>query len=130
MKFVYLSLTGNVRRFVKSMGVVDAVELNYSYPFTEVDEDYIVICPTYDDEITEIISDFIEYKNNRINLVGFVGSGNRNFDDGFCFNAKDLSDKYSVPLIHCIEFEGKEHDITKLNEEVYKIESARTTKEE
>lgn len=130
MRIVYLSLTGNVRKFVKDLGVVNAIELNYSHPFTEVEEDYIVICPTYDDEITDIISDFIEYKNNRKYLLGFVGSGNLNFDDSYCFNAKDLSEKYGKPLIHCFEFDGKEHDIKKFNEEVYKIEIARITEEE
>ena len=128
MKLVYLSLTGNVRRFVSKVGM-DSVELNYSNPLTEIDEDFIVIAPSYDDEITDIFSEFIEYKENINYLIGFVGSGNLNWEDKYCFNAKDLALKYSKPFIFGFELEGTENDIIRFKEEVDKVGITRTTKE-
>lgn len=128
MKIVYLSLTGNVRSFVSRVGM-DSIELNYSNPLTGMDEDYIIIVPSYDDEITEIFSDFIEYKDNMRHLVGIVGSGNKNWDDSYCFNAKDLSLKYSKPFIFDFELDGTEQDIIDFKKEVDKVEVARTTEE-
>ena len=129
MKIVYISLTGNVRSFVKRVGM-DSVELEYSNPFTEVDEDYIVIAPSYDEEITDLFSDFIEYKDNMKYLIGFVGSGNRNWgNDVYCFNAKDLSEKYNKPFIFNFELGGTDKDIIDFKKEVDKVAIARATKE-
>ena len=124
MKIVYLSLTGNIRKFVKKIGM-DSVELNYSNPTTEMNEDYILITPTYDDEITDVISEFINYKDNISHLKGFVGSGNKNFDDSYCFNAEVLSRKYNKPLIFKFEMSGTDNDIMKFKEEVNNVEIAR-----
>ena len=127
MKLIYISLTGNVREFIKKVGM-DNQEIGYLHLF-EIEEPYIVVVPTYDDDITDMVSNFVDYKNNREHLIGFVGSGNRNFDNEFCFNAKDLSKKYNKPLIFTFEFSGMEHDIIKFKEEVRKIGIARTKKE-
>lgn len=124
MKLVYLSLTGNVRSFVQQVGM-DSVELSYSNPLTEVDDEYIVIAPSYDDEITDIISEFIDYKDNINHLVGFVGSGNMNWDTLYCFNAKDLSKKYNKPLIFTFELSGTDNDIIDFKKEVDKVEITR-----
>jgi protein involved in ribonucleotide reduction len=128
MLIVYLSLSGNVRSFVNRIGM-NNVEINYSNPLTEVNEDYILITPTYDDEITDIVSDFIDYKNNMSHLVGFVGSGNLNFNEGYCFNAKNLSKKYNKPLIFTFEFSGTDNDVMELKKEVYRVGITRATKE-
>ncbi|MCS0824856.1 class Ib ribonucleoside-diphosphate reductase assembly flavoprotein NrdI [Cytobacillus firmus] len=123
MLLVYLSLTGNVRSFVKKVGM-DSMELNYSNPCTEVDQEYFIITPTYDDDITDVISSFIDYGKNIHFLKGFVGSGNKNFDNNYCFNAMDLSKKYSKPLIFKFEFSGTDKDISQFKEEVLKIEES------
>ncbi|MDE1407111.1 class Ib ribonucleoside-diphosphate reductase assembly flavoprotein NrdI [Bacillus sp. FSL W8-0445] len=128
MLLVFVSLTGNVRNFVGRVGM-DSLELDYSNPLTEVDEDYIVVTPSYDDDLTDVISEFIEYKDNLKHLVGFVGSGNRNFDDEYCFNARDLSNKYNKPLIFKFEFSGTEKDITDFKKEVQKFGVTEINKE-
>lgn len=116
----YLSLTGNVRKFVKSVGM-ESLEIDYSNPFVQMEKDFIVIVPSYDDEITEFFSQFIEYKDNRKHLIGIVGSGNRNFNTSFCFNAEDLSKKYKKPLLMKFEISGTMADVVKFKEEVEKI---------
>ncbi|PLT33121.1 class Ib ribonucleoside-diphosphate reductase assembly flavoprotein NrdI [Bacillus sp. V5-8f] len=124
MLIVYLSLTGNVKNFVERVGM-DSVELNYSNPLTEVDQEFIVIAPTYDDDITDVISSFIEHKKNIHFLKGFVGSGNKNFDMSYCFNAEELSKKYGKPLIFKFEFSGTDKDIMQFKKEVSSIEESR-----
>lgn len=120
MKLVYISLTGNVRSFIEKIGM-DSQELSYSNPQVEMQEDYIVIVPTYDDEITDVTSQFIDYKNNKDKLIGFVGSGNKNWDEFYCFNAKDLSKKYSKPMIMDFELDGTNQDVIRFKKEVENI---------
>lgn len=115
MIVAYLSLTGNVEKFVEGLNV-DSVEIDYSNPQVAVNEKYLLVVPTYDEELTSIISEFIEYEENLSYLVGIVGSGNRNFDSSFCFNAVEISDKYNKELIAKIEFDGANDDITKIKE--------------
>lgn len=125
MIIVYLSLTGNVRKFVEKTEM-KGIELEYSNPFVEVNNDFLIIVPSYDDDITTFFSKFIEYKNNLANLRAVVGSGNRNFDKDFCFNAEELATKYNKPLILKFEFSGTEKEMDNFRKEVLTIEVTRT----
>lgn len=128
MIVTYVSLTGNVRNFVERVGI-KSVEIDYFNPSIEIDDYFVVIIPSYDDEMTQVICEFIDYKNNASHLLGFVGSGNRNFDDLYCFNAVELSKKYSKPLIFKFEFSGTDYDIMQFKKEVDKIEISRVKQE-
>ncbi|UFT99855.1 class Ib ribonucleoside-diphosphate reductase assembly flavoprotein NrdI [Radiobacillus kanasensis] len=90
-------------------------------PFHEVFEDYIVVVPSYENMITEDVSDFIDYKGNIAYLQGFASSGNLNFDDLYCVNAKELSIKYNKPLIFTFEYAGTDKDIEYFKKEVNSI---------
>ncbi|MFJ1626634.1 class Ib ribonucleoside-diphosphate reductase assembly flavoprotein NrdI [Marinilactibacillus psychrotolerans] len=117
MKVVYLSLTGQTRKFVNKLGM-DLLEITPTDPFISVDEPYIVITPTYEKEVTEILNDFIETENNQSFLKGVAGGGNINFGQLFVFTAKDLARDYNVPLLHSFEFQGSEVDVKKLKKAV------------
>lgn len=117
MKVVYLSLTGQTRKFVNKLGM-DFLEITPTDPFIAVDEPYIVITPTYEKEVTEILNDFIETENNQSFLKGVAGGGNINFGQLFVFTAKDLARDYNVPLLHSFEFQGSEVDVKKLKKAV------------
>ncbi|MED1203545.1 class Ib ribonucleoside-diphosphate reductase assembly flavoprotein NrdI [Heyndrickxia acidicola] len=117
MLIVFLSLTGNVRSFVKRTEM-ESLEINYTNPLLEVNESFIVMVPSYDDDISETICSFINYKNNVTYLKGFVGSGNLNFDDKYCFNAKELSKIYNKPLLFTFEFSGTNEDVINFKKEV------------
>lgn len=122
MKVVYFSLTGKVRKFVKSLNM-NSIELNDEIKNTEINEDYVVVVPSYEDkEITEIVNEFIEYGNNQSYLKGVAGSGNIAFDDMYVITAKRLSAKYKVPLLISFEFEGTDRDIESFKKEVSNIE--------
>ena len=121
MLLVYMTLTGNVREFVDKTDF-DSIELDPSDPFIEVNEDYIVVVPSYVGEIDDEVSDFIDYKDNRRYLKGFAASGNLNFDDLYCVNGKSLSKKYNEPLIFTFEYSGTETDVENFEKEVKRIE--------
>jgi protein involved in ribonucleotide reduction len=116
-----MSITGNVRDFVERVGM-DSYELNPANPFKEVNEDYILIVPSYVGLIDDDASDFIDYKDNLKHLKGFASSGNLNFNDLYCVNAKFLSRKYNKPIIFTFEYSGTDKDVENFKREVGKIE--------
>lgn len=114
-------MTGQTRRFIKKLDL-PAYEIDASNPFVELHEPYILIVPTYDRDITEVVNDFVDYKSNRDNLKGVAGSGNRNFADLFVFTAKDFAKDYNVPLLFVFEFNGTDDDVNKFKKVVSEIE--------
>ncbi|MDO4701897.1 MAG: class Ib ribonucleoside-diphosphate reductase assembly flavoprotein NrdI [Erysipelotrichaceae bacterium] len=120
MKVVYMSLTGQTRKFIKKLQA-DAIEISRLSEKFEIGEPYIMIVPTYDYQVTCIMDQFVDFGNNIQYLRGVCGSGNRNFNDLFCFSAKDLAKKYHVPLLHCFEFHGSDYDVDRIKDEVNKI---------
>lgn len=120
MKVVYLSLTGQTRRFVTKLDW-PSLEITPQNAFSEINEPYIIVAPTYDIEATEYLNDFIETGQNRQHLKGIAGSGNRNFNTLFCFTAKDLAAEYQIPLLHCFEFQGTDQDVQILKEKVREL---------
>lgn len=105
-----MSLTGNTRKFVNKLGL-ESLEISPTNPFVEVDYDYIVIVPTYENEATEIMKDFLETGDNLSHCRGIAGGGNLNFAQLYCFTAKDFARDYNLPLIHCFEFQGNQNDL-------------------
>ena len=122
MKLVFFSLTGQTRRFIKKLGL-DSYEIDATDPFYEMNEPFILIVPTYDIEVTEVVNDFIEHKTNRDNMLGVAGGGNLNFADLFIFTAKDIARDYNVPLVFSFEFSGTDDDVKNFKKVVSEIES-------
>lgn len=125
MLVVYISLTGNTRRFVEKLGM-DSLEINQMNPYVEIDRDCVFILPTYSDTLTDIASDFINYKNNRQYVKGIVGGGERNFGRNYIFSPRDLAKKEGIPLIFDFEKSGNNLDVKNFKKEVHKIESTKT----
>lgn len=126
MKVVFMSLTGQTRKFVQKLGY-DAIEITPNTAFQEIDESYIVVAPTYEIEATEPLNDFIETGNNLAYLKGVAGGGNRNFNTLFGFTAKDLAEAYQVPLLHLFEFQGSDYDVVFLKEKVSELGKSETS---
>ena len=112
MKLVYFSVTGQTRRFIKKLDLP-------AY------EPFILVIPTYDAEITEVVNDFLDYKSNQELLVGVAGGGNRNFAELFVYTAKDIARDYHVPLLYSFEFSGTDEDVETFKKVVEEIESKR-----
>lgn len=117
----YLSLVGNTRKFVEK--VTDRsveITIDNSLELTMTSE-YILIVPTYSEETSDIIRDFLENETNRRLCKGIVGAGNRNFAHLFCYTAKDLSQEFNLPLLHMFEFQGSPVDVEKIEKELEAI---------
>ena len=124
MKIIYFSVTGQTRRFIKKLGpTVDATEIDPVDPLFMVNEPFVLIVPTYEDEITYPVTEFLEYANNAASLKGIVGTGNRNFEELFIFTAKNLAKKFNVPVLYSFEFNGTPTDVQNFKEAVNKLES-------
>ncbi len=120
MKVVYLSLTGKTRQFVKKLDW-DFVEISKKNPVCQMEEPYIVITPTYGEQVANFFYEFIEFGENQSLLKGVAGSGNRNFNKSFCSNSRELASKYGIPLLHCFENQGTDKDVQILIEKVREI---------
>lgn len=114
MKVAYMSMTGNVKRFIGKLNLDDdmIVEIADNIPPKSLNgEKYILIVPTYDEFMTESIDEFIE-ENGKENCLGVMGSGNLNFgDDLFIFTAHDLTKNYGIPVLLGFEYAGMQPDI-------------------
>ncbi len=120
MKIVYMSLTGNVRHFIERTKM-DSYELSPSSPLKEMKEDYVIVIPSYVGYINDDVIEFVDYKNNLKFLKGFASSGNLNFNDDYCINAKQLSKKYNKPLFFKFEYSGTDKDVDNFKKEVNEI---------
>lgn len=124
MRIAYFSVTGQTRRFIKKLDL-PAYEIEPANPFFEINEPFILVVPTYDIEITEVVNDFLDYKTNKDNLQGVAGGGNRNFAELFVYTAKDIARDYGVPLLFSFEFSGTNEDVESFKKVVSEIESER-----
>ena len=120
MKVVYLSLTGKTRQFVKKLNW-DFIEISKKNSTVQMEEPYIVITPTYGEQVAHFFYEYIDFEENRNLLMGVAGSGNRNFNTSFCSNARALAVKYEIPLLHCFENQGTDKDVQILIEKVREI---------
>lgn len=50
MKIVYFSVTGQTRRFIKKLDLA-ACEIEPANPFFEINEPFVLVVPTYDQEL-------------------------------------------------------------------------------
>ncbi|MBO0440388.1 nrdI protein [Enterococcus sp. DIV0212c] len=124
MKIVYFSVTGQTRRFIKKLDLA-ACEIEPANPFFEINEPFVLVVPTYDQEITEVVNDFLDYKNNREYLQGVAGGGNLNFAELYVYTAKDIARDYNVPMLFAFEFSGTNEDVESFKKVVNELESKR-----
>lgn len=103
---VYFSLSGNVRKFVGKTGLENTLEIDHVNPFIEVNEPFVLIVPTYAKDSIEQIWDFMDFKENAKHCMGIAGSGNLNFNNLYCYTARDLSEQYDAPVFFDFEFSG------------------------
>ena len=102
---VYLSITGQTRKFIHKLDY-PLLEITPDSVFTEVQEPYIVVVPTYEKEATEIVNEFIEVGNNRHYFKGVAGGGNRNFNTLLWFYSQGSSPRLSSAPLALIWISG------------------------
>ena len=114
MKLVYLSLTGNCKRFaLKNTEIFDEIISINEYS----NGDFYFVIPTYG--FGEIpLEAFKLLKQHKKECKGLIASGNKNWGSNFAVAGDKLSKKYNIPLILKIEQAGNQQDIQTLKEKI------------
>lgn len=112
MLIAYDSRTGNVRRFVKKLGL-PAVQIDEGM---ELDEPFILV--TYTTGFGQAPDKVLSFlKHNYRSMKGVVASGNRNWGEGFARSADRISALYSVPVLGKFELSGTQRDVEHIHRE-------------
>jgi|TARA_R110002051_G_scaffold43404_1_gene88935 protein involved in ribonucleotide reduction len=115
-KILYWSgATGNTHRFVEKIGLPALRIQNHGDPL-RMDEPCVLIIPTYADglgrgAISKPVRRFLDLPENRHNVLGVIGGGNRNFGQMFAQGATAVSVKYGMPVLHRFELAGLPEDV-------------------
>ncbi|WDF81891.1 class Ib ribonucleoside-diphosphate reductase assembly flavoprotein NrdI [Lacticaseibacillus pabuli] len=134
----YVSISGNTRAFAKRLvalsqvehaknaanPLINAVEYDEQADTSIMDQPYFIMVPTYldggdgiDNGYTEVLTlDFRDELDagNTENLLGIIGSGNRNFNAQFGLTAKHYARRYNSPLIGLYELRGNDEEAHKI----------------
>ena len=95
VKIAFYTITGQTQRFIDKTGL-DAHRIEDAHPQYQMNDKYILILP---------------YKDNKKNLLGLIGCGNRNFNDLFGQTAKKISVTLHVPILYLLELSGNSTDV-------------------
>jgi protein involved in ribonucleotide reduction len=134
LRIVYISISGNTRSFVERLAELAAQQhaldehapliepFEYTEQFDEaiLDQPYFVFVPTYLDGGDGIHTGYHEILTvdlrdelddaDTTNMLGIVGSGNRNFNAQFGLTAKHYARRYNTPLIGLYELRGNDEE--------------------
>ncbi len=134
----YVSISGNTRAFVKRLVAyaakqhvlaasnpeINAVEYTESVDVSIMDKPFFAMVPTYLDGGDGINSGYKEVMTldfrdeldagNTDNLLGIIGSGNRNFNAQFGLTAKHYARRYNSPVIGMFELRGNDEEAEKI----------------
>lgn len=134
----YVSISGNTRAFVKRLCAyaeqqhaknadayqINAVEYSESVDVSIMDQPFFAMVPTYLDGGDGINNGYKEVMTldfrdeldagNTENLLGIVGSGNRNFNAQFGLTAKHYARRFNSPVIGLFELRGNDEEAAKI----------------
>ena len=123
MRLVYLSLTGQTRKFINKLGNDSYIDLAELTTF-EAKEPWLLFVPTYPMALLSLVDDFLLEEEYLATCCGIVGSGNRNFAQDFCFSAYQLAEEYGLAVLYCYEFQGDDQDVLAVKEIIEKYEKS------
>lgn len=123
MLVVYFSsATENTKRFVEKLGLPSQrIPLRRNDPELNVDEPYVLICPTYGGGVSvsggnsrpvpgQVVR-FLNNEGNRSLIRGVIAAGNSNFGADYCLAGKVIADKCKVPYLYRFELMGSAEDV-------------------
>ena len=110
MLIVYTSLTGNIDKFLIKTDHKENFKLITGNEI--IDDKFIIMTYTINfGEIPEIVYKFL--KNNYVNCIGVIGSGNKNWGSSYCNATKLINEIWGIPILMNFELSGKDEDIDK-----------------
>ena len=120
----YYTITGQTEQFINKTGF-NAHKIDDAEPQYEMGEKYILVLPSYQDFMMDSVVDFLTFKDNKKNLIGLIGCGNRNFNDLFAQTAKKISATLKVPILYLLELSGNATDVKNVKNIVKKLSTAK-----
>lgn len=126
---VYISIKRDTRKFANKLindSKLEALELDMNNETTEMTKEFLFIVPSYQEnvfpDLYDLSQNFLETGNNIELCKGIIGTGNLNFAELYCVTAKDLSNKYNIPVVYKLEMQGSKVDVVNVREGLLKNE--------
>ncbi|WP_125765302.1 class Ib ribonucleoside-diphosphate reductase assembly flavoprotein NrdI [Levilactobacillus mulengensis] len=135
LRILFISIEGNTRNFVTNLTAyaaqqhaanpnlptIGALEISEVSDFVDETQPYFCFVPTYlnggngidngvKELMTNVMGEYIAYNHNAQQLLGVVGSGNRNFNEQYCLTAKRYATQFNVPFVASYELRGVPRD--------------------
>jgi protein involved in ribonucleotide reduction len=123
----YSSKSGNTERFVTRLAWPAArIPLDPDAPMPAPDGPFVLICPTYADgegrgAVPKQVIRFLNDPARRAQIVGVIGTGNRNFGATYALAGRIIAQKCNVPLLYTFELAGTETDIARVRDGLEKL---------
>lgn len=123
MKIVYFSnVSNNTHRFVQKLQLQEEpirIPVSSKEPMIEVNEPYVLICPTYGSGIERhlVPKQVVKFLNkNHQNIKAVIASGNTNFGKEYAAAGDIIAKKCNVPLLERFEILGTPHDVERITQ--------------
>ena len=129
MNIIYISLEGNTRSFLTRMQgyakqqhsisedcpLIELKEVSDQTLPADETEPFFAFVPTYLNGGNGIDSGFTEIMTNALGeYIGFVGSGNKNFNEQYCLTARKYARDFDAPFLADYELRGTSQDIERI----------------
>lgn len=118
----FSSATNNTHRFVDKLGyTAQRIPLRPTDEFLNVDQDYVLITPTYGGGVArgavpKQVIKFLNDEHNRSHIRGVISAGNTNFGEAYCLAGDIISAKVKVPHMYKFELLGTDRDVQVVRE--------------
>jgi protein involved in ribonucleotide reduction len=119
--YYYSSASGLVRTFAERLDRPTFNLAEREHRLSEVNGPWVLLTPSYktgndrNDTIPEAVRRFLRSPNNRRQLVGVMGSGNRNFGRHYQMAAREISRRSGRPMLFEFELAGTRWDVEECN---------------
>ncbi|GAB5054537.1 class Ib ribonucleoside-diphosphate reductase assembly flavoprotein NrdI [Pediococcus parvulus] len=155
INILYISVAGNTRSFTQDLQdyaeeqhskdaanpLISLKEVSEETDFESEQEPYFAFVPTYLDGgngvdngvkelMTNVLGEYIAYKDNRKLCLGVIGSGNRNFGLQYCLTAKRYARDYGFEYLDNYELRGNTADCKRIYETMKKNNVLNTVSKE
>lgn len=115
--YYYSSSSGLVRTFADRLDRPAFNLADRDHRVSEVDGPWVLLTPSYktgndrNDTIPEAVHRFLRSAHNRREMVGVMGSGNRNFGEFYQMAAREVARRSGRPILFEFELAGTPWDV-------------------